>query len=199
MATKTQQGRGVLTPQPVTGITSSGATDITPPAVTKMTPKPVTKRAYKPRARKCKCGCGRLVVPTPKAPHKVYFDDACRQRHHRSQKGRGRPKTQRREIKLDWMYCEFCGHKYLGSVGVGSKYCKNSHKVAAAEARREAAIAALVASEGMTEDTVRIVVKNTGMKKISKWLEQQGYVYDAVSRRWLLPVNVGAFVEHGTH
>lgn len=197
MTTKAQQGRGVLTPAPVTDLTPSGATNLTPSAVTKVTGKSVTKRAYKKRARKCACGCGKLVEPTPQAPHKVYFDDACRQRHHRARKGAGRPKTQRREVKLDWMYCEYCGHKFLGAVGVGTKYCKPSHKVAAAEARRAAAIAALMDSEGWSAEVVRTAVQGTGMRKVSRWLKQQGYVYSEQDRRWLLPVAVGAFVENG--
>jgi hypothetical protein len=196
MTTKARWGRGLLTPQPVTGITSSGATELTPQAVTKMTPKPVTRRAYKKRARKCKCGCGRTVDPTPQAPHKVYFDDACRQRDHRAKRGKGRPRTQRREVNLDWMYCEFCGHKYLGATGKGRKYCKPSHKVAAAEARREAAIAALIASTGEDEQVVRVALKGAGMRKASTWLKQQGYVYSEQERRWLLPVVATIFVHN---
>lgn len=197
MTTKAQQGSGVLTPGSVTGITPSGATDLTPHPVTKVTPKPVTRRAYKPRARKCKCGCGKLVTPTPQAPHKVYFDDACRQRHHRAQKGAGRPRAQRREVKLDWMTCDYCGHPFLGVVGVGTKYCKPSHKVAAAEARKASAIDVLMQSEGLARETVQDVVKRTGMKKISAWLKQEGYLWSAQDRAWLLPVDTRAFVENG--
>lgn len=197
MTTKAQQGGGVLTASADTGITPTGATNLTPGTVTKVTPKPVTKRAYKKRARKCACGCGRIVEPTPQAPHKVYFDDACRQRGNRAKKGVGRPKAPRREVKLDWMHCDYCGLPFVGAVGVGTKYCKPSHKVAAAEARRESAIDVLMQSEGLARETVQDVVKRTGMRKISAWLKQEGYIYSEQDRRWLLPVSVGAFVEQG--
>ena len=43
----------------------------------------------------------------------------------------------------------------------------------------------------MTEQEAADLVEQTGMKKISRYLAQQGYIYDEASRRWVLPLRVG--------
>jgi hypothetical protein len=40
-----------------------------------------TRRALRRKTIACRCGCGRMFKPT-RAGH-VFYDDACRQRHHR--------------------------------------------------------------------------------------------------------------------
>jgi hypothetical protein len=52
--------------------------------------------------------------------------------------------------------------------------------------RREAAIQARIDHRGMTPNDAIQMVENVGVKLISKFLGQNGYVYDEAGRRWLI-------------
>lgn len=186
MTTKAAQNRAGLTAGSVTRVTARPATGLTPARE--------TKRPYKPRSRKCACGCGRIVERTPQTPHKRYFDDACRQRAYRRRTAKTRPAAAGSGAVLELATCEFCGATFLATAGKGAKYCKPSHRTAAAEQRRAAAIEAAIAIVGsiggLTPEDVVAFVEREGMKKISRYLRQQGYVYSEAARAWLMAVPV---------
>lgn len=187
MATKQAQKAAGLTPVRGREVMAAGETLLTPPLV--------TKRAYKPRARKCACGCGKVFTPPSQAPRKRFYDDACRKRAARRRAAKQRPAAPKAAPVLVLMECQFCGVTFLGVEGKGGKYCKPAHRVAAAEARRAAAIEAAViivgSVGGLTPEDVTAFVEREGMRKVSAYLRQQGMVYSEADRRWLVPVEQG--------
>ena len=175
----------------VVGLTAPLITDdpagLTPESITPLTPRPVTqnvpKRRYKPRARRCKCGCGRMVTPTASAPHKRYFEDACRQRDHRRRVAKAR-KVKAADPILEVMTCAYCGATFFAEQGRDAKFCSPSHRTAAYRQRREAAIAALVVELHLTEDEVVDMIERMGMALVGRYLRQRGYGYDEQARQW---------------
>ncbi|MEP7293915.1 MAG: hypothetical protein ABI835_19155 [Chloroflexota bacterium] len=191
MATKKAKNRAGLMFAGITGVMLPAETGVTPDADRVLTPVHVTKRRYKRRARKCKCGCGEIVTPTQQAPHKVYFSDACRQREHRRKEAKMRENQPPAEPVLVLATCTHCGNTFLTEAGSGAKYCKPSHRVTAAECRRNAAVAAYVEIYNMPYDNADEMIANVGMKLAGQFLKQQGYQYDESSRRWLVAVQPG--------
>ena len=173
------------------GLTARFVTDdpagLTPNSITPLTADPVTqpapKRRYKPRARRCRCGCGRMVTPTARAPHKRYYDDACRQRDHRRRVSKAR-KVKSANPVLEVMTCAYCGATFFAEQGKDAKYCKPSHRTAAWRQRREAAVEALIVELHMSEDEVVDMIERMGMKLIGRFLRQRGYSYDDQARQW---------------
>ncbi|MEO8397964.1 MAG: hypothetical protein ABI700_33530 [Chloroflexota bacterium] len=95
------------------------------------------------------------------------------------------------EPVLELTTCLFCGSTFLAEQGKGAKWCKPSHAVMAAEARRSAAEWVFVEVYNMTPDAVTDMIDNTGMKNASAFLRQQGYTYDESARQWLVMVQPG--------
>ena len=87
--------------------------------------------------------------------------------------------------------CVHCGNTFLTEAGSGAKYCKPSHRVAAAECRRDAAVAAYVEIYNMPYDNADEMIANVGMKLASQFLRQQGYSYDESAQRWAVAVQTG--------
>ena len=191
MTTKRAKNRAGLMFADVTGVMPPTVTGVTPDAERTLTPGAVTKRRYKRRARKCKCGCGETVAPTPQAPHKLYFSDACRQRDHCRKEAKMRENQPSAEPLLVLATCAHCGNTFLTEAGSGAKYCKPSHRVAAAEHRRDAAVAAYIEIYNMPYENADEMIANVGMKLASQFLRQQGYSYDEQARRWGIAVQAG--------
>ena len=169
-----------------TGLIAPDGTGLTDAAPTRLTPAIRTRRRYKARARKCKCGCGETVEPTPATPHKVFFNDNCRKRYHRRQEAKLNKTAPKAARELELRTCAFCAATFLVEVGSTLKYCKPSHRVAAAECRRDAAIQAFIDDNDMTPDDAIQMVERVGMKVTSEFLRQQGYVYDEARRHWAI-------------
>ncbi|MEO8391475.1 MAG: hypothetical protein ABI700_00645 [Chloroflexota bacterium] len=174
-----------------TGLTAPQETGLNPSGETQLNPTPRTKRPYKKRARKCACGCGEAVKPTPQAPHKRFVDDAHRKRWHRQQEAKMRKDQPAPEPVLEMYTCLFCGATFLAEAGRGAKWCKPSHGVMAAEARRAAAGQVFIESFSMTPDDTENMIESVGMKHVSAYLRQQGWVYDEQARCWLIAVQTG--------
>lgn len=184
MTTKTTQKARGLTPGFATGLPLTAGTHLTPDGTTPLTPPDATRRPYKKRARKCRCGCGKMVTPTAQAPHKVFFDDNCRKRYHHRQKAAQTAKKGAPELVRVPAICAYCGETFWTVEGKHGKYCKPSHKVAAAECRRDGAIRAYVEAYGWELQDARDHVESIGMKGVSAGLRLLGFVYDESSRRW---------------
>lgn len=166
------------------GLTPESITPLTADRVTQDAPGlPSKHRRYKPRARKCKCGCGRMVTPIASAPHKRYYDDACRQRDHRRRVAKAR-KVKAADPILEVMTCAYCGATFFAEQGRDAKFCSPSHRTAAYRHRREAAIAALVVELHLTEDEVVDMIERMGMTLVGRYLRQRGYDYDEQARQW---------------
>src|SRR5450432_760142 len=192
MTTKQAENRVGLTSRQVTGLSWTDDTGLTSEGVRGITPSIKTTRRYKPRTRKCKCGCGQMVTPTAQAPYKVFFNDTCRKRWHRRQEAKMRPIQPPADPVLELTVCQYCGDPFLAEVGKGAKYCKPSHRVAAAEHRRDAAVEPLMASmPDLTPVQAKDMVQGVGMKLVTRYLLQQGYVYNEQSRRWAVLVEQG--------
>lgn len=182
MTKNQRQGRAKLTARTVRqggrlrGV-AGGGIDETP-----LTAKRETRR-YKPRARKCACGCGRQVTPTVQAPHKKFYEDACRKRAARL-RAKKHKKTEAVERDLELVTCAYCGHGFFSEQGRGGKYCTPSHKQLAYVARREAAALAIAHATRMTIEAAAALVKSAGMNNCSLWLQKQGFLYDEQARRW---------------
>lgn len=198
MSTKKAENRVGLMFEADTGLTAPVETGLNPQHGTQLNPAPRTKRPYKKRARKCACGCGEAIVPTPQAPHKRFVDDNHRKRWHRQQEAKLRASMPKPEPVLELTTCQYCGNTFLAEQGKGAKWCKPSHGVMAAEARRAAAEQVFVEVYNMTPDAVTDMIDNGGMKNASAFLRQQGYFYDETARRWLIAVQPGdVFDQHG--
>ena len=87
--------------------------------------------------------------------------------------------------------CSFYGNTFLTEAGSGAKYCKPSHRVAAAASRRYSAAAAYVEIYNRPYENAEDMIANVGMKLASQFLKQQGYTYDESARRWAVAVQPG--------
>jgi len=156
---------------------------------TPLTSVPATTRHYKPRARKCKCGCGRKFTPAARTPHQVYFDDNCRKRDHRRKASKLR-KKQEPDTAAQVLVCEFCRQPFWSTTGRHRKYCKPSHAVMAAEHRRDAAIRLYAQGDGWSLQRATDAVDTWGMKATTKTLRDAGYIYDEAARSWIVPARL---------
>jgi hypothetical protein len=183
-------GDATLTPNLVT----ASAPELTPESVT--APKP--KRAYKPRARRCACGCGQMVTPTPQHPNKRFYDDACRQRARRAKmaeqrKADSKPSEDRRTLCL----CLWCGVDFLADPTKRPKYHQTgSCKEYAYRQRRHSAIDTVATVRGYSYERAEALVKHEGMPKVSRWLQRQGWAYNEAGRAWVMAVEQGSVFVH---
>lgn len=185
MATKGTKKAVGLTHSNATGLALTDRTRLTPDARTPLTLTDATKRRYKKRAKRCACGCGEMVTPTAQAPHKRFFDDNCRKRYHHRQEAKQRAKMDAPEVELVAAICDFCGAGYFAQKRHEGKYCKPSHRVAAAEHRRDAAVEPLLACmPDQTVAQVKDMIQGMGMTYVTRYLHLQGYSYDESARRW---------------
>lgn len=139
---------------------------------------------YKPRARKCACGCGKIVTPPIQAPHKAYFNDACRKRAHRRKLTKLR-KSQPVAPVLELATCAHCGKTFFAEAGRGARFCKPAHKTDAWRIRRIEAIKTLAADRQIGIEKARDAVDRHGLAKATKYLHSKGYQYDERARRWI--------------
>ena len=154
---------------------------------TQLTPQRVT-RHYKPRARKCANKACQIVF-TPSAKHGRFCSDACRQVEARRRKRKGTT-VQIFDRDLELVTCLYCGNTFLPVAGKGAKWCSDSHKELAYRQRREATISAISEATGMSIDAAAQLVGSAGMQHCTRWLKQQGMVYNDSLRRWLVPMTV---------
>lgn len=90
--------------------------------------------------------------------------------------------------ELELTTCLYCGNTFLPVVGRGAKWCSDSHRELAYRQRREATIRAISEATGMSIDDAGALVKNAGMPNCTRWLKQQGMMYNDSLRRWLMVV-----------
>lgn len=199
MSTKKAGNRVGLVFEADTGLSVPVETGLNGQNATPLNPATGTARRYKKRARACKCGCGQTVKPTAKNPNKTFYSDACRKRWHRQQEAKLRASMPKPEPVLELTTCLFCGNTFLAEEGKGAKWCRPSHGVMAAEARRAAAIEPLRATlPDQSVEQIEDMIANMGMKLVTRYLHQQGYSYDESARRWLIAVQPGdVFDQHG--
>lgn len=184
MVTKSGQKRA--------GLSAANGRQGTRVEAVQLTPAPRT-RHYKLRARKCAHkACGALF--TPAARHGKYCSDACRKADARRRQKRAAKvgKTVKVQRDLVEATCLWCHNTFLPEQGRGAKYCSDSHRELAYRQRREAAIEALVGDlGGMSAAESAAFVERLGMRLISRYLRQQGYVYSEPDRQWLMALPVG--------
>src|SRR5664279_3587066 len=108
METKTVEKRARMTESKITRERAG----VTGAVITPVTAAPITRRRYKARARRCKCGCGRMVTPTASAPHQKYFDDACRARGYRQRVAKAKKMTPADPV-LGLTTCAWCDGSFF--------------------------------------------------------------------------------------
>lgn len=180
-----QQNQGDLT---VGGVTV-GESDVTPPCDplvtapdgTAIPSAPAPKRHYKARARRCKC-CHESFTPKRNGSAK-YCSDRCRKKDNRAKmaKQKGTPKAER---IVDDCTCLWCGGTWLADPSLDPKYCSPSHRTAAYRQRRYSAIQAYATIRNKPLEQAGAAIRKSGMRKVSRFLRQQGYVYDDATHVW---------------
>ena len=142
------------------------------------------RRQYKPRARACRCGCGEMVTPTAQAPHKAYFNAACRKRDNRRKLAKLR-KSEPVAPVLELVTCAHCGKTFFAEKGRGARFCKPGHKTASWRLRRSAAIRAVAELTQTDVERVAEAVEHHGLAKATKFLHKRGFQYDERARSWV--------------